>query len=51
MRNATGPAAPRGRPTVRVLAVSDEVAGDLLANVSQARSASLILACGDHPAD
>ena len=51
MRTATGPAAPRGRPTVRVLAVSDEVAGDLLANVSQARSASLILACGDLPAD
>ncbi len=50
MRTATGPA-PRGRPTVRVLAVSDEVAGDLLANVSQARSAALILACGDLPAD
>ena len=51
MRTATGPAAPRGRPPVRVLAVSDEVAGDLLANLSRARSAALILACGDLPAD
>ena len=51
MCTATGPAAPDGRPTVRVLAVSDEVAGDLLANVSRARSAALILACGDLPAD
>ena len=50
MRTGAGPA-PRGRPTVRVLAVSDEVAGDLLANVSRARSASVILACGDLPAD
>jgi calcineurin-like phosphoesterase family protein len=36
---------------VRVLAVSDEVEEGLLANVSQARSAELIVACGDLPAE
>src|ERR1700759_3343557 len=36
---------------IRVLAVSDEVSEGLLANVSQVRSAQLILACGDLPAE
>ena len=36
---------------IRVLAVSDEVAEGLLANLSQARSAELIVACGDLPAE
>ena len=35
---------------IRVLAVSDEVSEGLLANVSQVRSAQLIVACGDLPA-
>ena len=46
---STGPARPGG--VVRVLAVSDEVEEGLLANVSQARSAELIVACGDLPAE
>src|SRR5450755_4316613 len=36
---------------VRVLAVSDEVDEGLVANTSQARSAQLIVACGDLPAE
>src|ERR1700755_3112330 len=36
---------------IRVLAVSDEVAEGLLADVSPVRSAQLILACGDLPAE
>jgi calcineurin-like phosphoesterase family protein len=35
---------------IRVLAVSDEVAEGLLADLSQVRSAQLIVACGDLPA-
>src|ERR1700755_2959115 len=36
---------------IRVLAVSDEVGEGLLADVSPVRSAQLILACGDLPAE
>ena len=42
-----------GRPGggIRVLAVSDEVEEGLLANLSHTRSAELIVACGDLPAE
>jgi predicted phosphodiesterase len=52
-RAGTGPV--RARPgqggAIQVLAVSDEVAEGLLADMSQARSAQLIVACGDLPAE
>src|ERR1700753_756618 len=51
MRAVAERAGSRPDGAIRVLAVSDEVAEGLLANVSQARSAQLILACGDLPAE
>ncbi len=42
---------PDGRPTVRVLAVSDEVDHGLLAGATAVRTPDLILACGDLPLD
>jgi calcineurin-like phosphoesterase family protein len=50
MRAAADRAGRRPGGGVRVLAVSDEVDEGLLANVSPARSAELIVACGDLPA-
>ena len=51
MRAVAEPAGSRPGGAVRVLAVSDEVAEGLLANLSPVRSAQLILACGDLPAE
>jgi len=51
MRGAAERAARRPGGGIRVLAVSDEVEEGLLANVSQVRSAELIVACGDLPAE
>jgi hypothetical protein len=51
MRAVAGRAGTRPGRATRVLAVSDEVAEGLLAEPGQARSAQLILACGDLPAD
>ncbi len=51
MRAVAERAGSRPDGAIRVLAVSDEVAEGLLADVSQVRSAQLILACGDLPAE
>src|ERR1700761_2206433 len=51
MRAVAERAGSRPDHAIRVLAVSDEVAEGLLADVSQARSAQLIVACGDLPAE
>ena len=51
MRAVAERAGTRPGGAVRVLAVSDEVDEGLLANASQARSAQLIVACGDLPAE
>jgi Icc-related predicted phosphoesterase len=51
MRGVAERAGIRPDGAIRVLAVSDEVAEGLLADVSQVRSAQLILACGDLPAE
>src|ERR1700759_3122244 len=51
MRAVAERAGSRRDGAIRVLAVSDEVAEGLLADVSQVRSAQLILACGDLPAE
>jgi hypothetical protein len=51
MRAGAKRAGSRPDGAIRVLAVSDEVAEGLLADVSPVRSAQLILACGDLPAE
>jgi calcineurin-like phosphoesterase family protein len=51
MRAGAERAGNRPDHAIRVLAVSDEVAEGLLADVSQARAAQLIVACGDLPAE
>ena len=51
MRAVAERAGTRPGGAVRVLAVSDEVDEGLLANASQMRSAQLIVACGDLPAE
>src|SRR6201996_927827 len=51
MRSVAERAGNRPDHAIRVLAVSDEVAEGLLADASQARSAQLIVACGDLPAE
>ena len=51
MRRAADRASHCAGREIRVLAVSDEVEEGLLANLSQARSAELIVACGDLPAE
>lgn len=51
MRRAADRASHCAGRGIRVLAVSDEVEEGLLANLSQAWSAELIVACGDLPAE